>query len=143
MGLQCRDCGAKYADFGDSCDKRFDQLLALDHSHREPWGSRHGLAFAAYALQHPSAFPAATLDQSWKILYRVYLAGDDPGRVLKALAGKPPAITAKWDVPPRPPTPPRYPQVTIADLADFAAEKYAAMLDSWCRATVEWISGRK
>ena len=54
---RCDECGARYTEPGDSCQARFDQLLALDHSRQEPWGSRHGLAFAAFALQHPRRFP--------------------------------------------------------------------------------------
>ena len=50
---------------------RFELLLALDHSRAEPWGSRHGQAFAAFALQHPVRH-AASLDVAWELLYRVY-----------------------------------------------------------------------
>jgi hypothetical protein len=50
-GSLCPECGATYSEEGDSCAARFDQLLALDHSRREPWGSRHGQAYAAFALQ--------------------------------------------------------------------------------------------
>jgi Family of unknown function (DUF5946) len=113
-------------------------LLALDHSRREPWGSRHGLAFAAYALQHPGRFTAGTLDQSWRILHRVYVAGDEPRRVLRALAGRAPSESTTWDVPPRPSLPAGGPTITIADLGDFDAAEYAALLDAWCRATMAW-----
>jgi hypothetical protein len=115
-------------------------LLALDHSRREPWGSRHGLAFAVYALQHPLRFTEETLDQTWRILHRVYVAGDEPARVLGALAGRAPSVSANWDVPPRPPNPAGHPTITIADLGQFEPAEYAALLDAWCRATVAWWS---
>jgi hypothetical protein len=140
MPSQCKDCGARYPGEQDSCVRRFDNLLALDHSRLEPWASRHGLAFAVYALQHPSAFPSAVLNQAWRILYRVYVAGDNASRVLHALAGRPPAISAAWDVPPRPERATSYPKITIVDLGDFPAEQYPAMLDSWCEATVTWLA---
>lgn len=57
---RCADCGAAWRDGEDSCAARFDRLLALDHSRREPWGSRHGIAFAVYALQHLTQFPATS-----------------------------------------------------------------------------------
>ena len=60
MSATCNECGARYGNSTDSCVVRFDQLLALDHSRREPWGSRHGLAFAVFALQHPQRYPAGT-----------------------------------------------------------------------------------
>src|ERR1051326_7998235 len=52
--VRCVECGAEYESDEDSCVARFDRLLALDHSRQEPWGSRHGQAFAAFALQHPA-----------------------------------------------------------------------------------------
>src|SRR5712664_2891954 len=51
MKLPCPQCGAVYPPPPTSCADQFAVLLALDHSRREPWGSRHGLAFAAYSLQ--------------------------------------------------------------------------------------------
>jgi catechol 2,3-dioxygenase-like lactoylglutathione lyase family enzyme len=45
-------------------------LLALDHSRQEPWGSRHGVAFAAFALQHPARY-ATSLDPAWATLHRM------------------------------------------------------------------------
>ncbi|MBV8207928.1 MAG: hypothetical protein JO041_14150 [Acidobacteria bacterium] len=124
-----------------SCATRFHELLALDHSQREPWGSRHGLAFATYALQHPGAFPAATLDRSWIALHRIYGCGDDPGRVFERFRRE--GNRARWDSPPRPTPPEQFPRVTIADLANFEAETYAEMLDQWARATLDWYEKRK
>src|SRR5205823_8749822 len=60
---QCAECGAMYIDEFDSCAARFETLLAVDHSRREPWGSRHGQAFAAFALQHPNTC-SSSLDRA-------------------------------------------------------------------------------
>lgn len=38
-----------------TCAELFAELLALDHSRRQPWGALHGEAVACYVLQHPSA----------------------------------------------------------------------------------------
>jgi hypothetical protein len=70
LGSQCPECGAMYSEERDSCAARFEELLALDHSRREPWGSRHGQAFAAFALQHPVT-RAASLDRAWAALWRI------------------------------------------------------------------------
>jgi len=133
----CPDCGAVYTAVGDCCAARFDALLALDHSRQEPWGSRHGQAFAAFALQHPTAY-APSLDRAWAALHRIYVAGEAPARVFGALVASR-AAPAQWRTPPRPPRPVRAPPVTIADLADVAAVTYPARLDVWCRASlVAW-----
>jgi len=132
--VRCVECGAEYESDDDSCAARFDRLLALDHSHQEPWGSRHGQAFAAFALQHPARF-ASSLDQAWLALYRIYVMGDAPARVfaaLRAAHGMPPA----WDAPPRPSQRAALPTMTIADLGDFAAESYAERLEAFCRASL-------
>ena len=50
---QCDDCGATTTEL--TCGELFDQLLALDHSRRQPWGALHGEAVACYFLQHPNA----------------------------------------------------------------------------------------
>ena len=130
---QCPECGARYAGGGDSCADRFSQLLALDHSRREPWGSRHGQAFAAFALQHPARF-ATSLDSAWAALYRIYHLNErrlDVFTSLRKAAGH--AATA--GIPSRP-SYATQPAITIADLEDFAPETYAARLDDWCRATL-------
>jgi hypothetical protein len=131
----CPECGAVYADPGDSCAARFDDLLALDHSRREPWGSRHGQAFAAFALQHPMAH-AASLDRAWAALHRIHVAGEAPARVFRALVARRGAAPPEWRTPPRPPRPVRRPAVTIVDLADFAAATYPERLDAWCLASL-------
>jgi hypothetical protein len=132
----CRGCGAVYETGAEGCGARFDTLLALDHSRREPWGSRHGLAFAAFALQHPDRHPPAVVERSWQLLYLVYEEGQRVERVLQGLArsGKQPSA---WKVPPLPPRRPARFDLTIADLGDFEAVSYPDKLDAWCRAALE------
>ena len=133
---RCPDCGAVYLAPGDGCAARFNALLALDHSRREPWGSRHGLAVSAFALQHPGRYGRDVLERAWLYLFSVYVTGRDRGRVARALrrAGK---AAPGWAVPPLPAArpEPRF-GVTIADLGSFAAETYASQLDSWCQAAL-------
>ena len=133
----CPECGAQYSSETDTCETRFHALLALDHSRQEPWGSRHGQAFAAYALQHPSAFPAS-LDAAWSALYRIYRFDETAADVFASVReGR--AINANSRVPARPREATAHPRVTIVDLGDFAASTYATELDAWCRATlVAW-----
>ena len=131
----CGECGARYEDDRESCDSRFAQLLALDHSRREPWGSRHGQAFAAFALQHPERH-GASLDSAWQSLYRVYVLRETPPHVFGSLRAAGGRLAAYVGVPARPPIPRRKPDVTIADLRDFDAASYPALLDAWCVAAL-------
>jgi hypothetical protein len=126
---RCDECGAEYSDANDSCTTRFHTLLALDHSRREPWGSRHGQAFAAFALQHPDTY-APSLDAAWESLTRIYDRGQSPAHVFRTTRADHRVDTA------RPEHRSRAPSVTIADLGDFAAETYAERLDAWCRASL-------
>ena len=138
----CASCGATYSVSGDDCNARFDALLALDHSRSEPWGSRHGLAFSAFALQHPDRYDPDVLQRAWLFLNAVYIRGSDRADVARALrrGGR---ETPQWDVPPLPAERPRGSfDLTIADLGSFAADAYAANLDRWCRATVSGWSVR-
>ena len=136
MVPQCSECGAAYADETDSCAARFDQLLALDHSRREPWGSRHGQAFAAFALQHPARF-AGSLDAAWAALYRIYCLNELPAAVFAGLrAAAAGNMRTSPPLPPRPASVTMRPEVTIVDLEDFAATTYPTRLDTWCVATL-------
>lgn len=132
----CPACGATYLAPDDSCGVRLDALLALDHSRTEPWGSRHGLAFAAFSLQHPSSVQPAVALRAFDTLDRVYRLGEPVSHVLKdmraAATGAPTTAVMRPALPPRV-TPPA---MTIADLGDFAADTYAANLDAWCLATL-------
>jgi hypothetical protein len=135
----CEQCGASYQSLDDSCAERFSALLAFDHSRQEPWGSRHGSAFAAYTLQHPAGLPRGALERCWVMLYRIWIAGDDPEYVARKLRHPDLRGRSTWDVPalPAEATLPRRARVTIADLGEFDAETYPAQLEAWCRATLE------
>jgi hypothetical protein len=133
--VSCPECGAVYSADGDSCTERFNALLALDHSRQQPWGSRHGEAFAAFALQHPLAF-GRSIDGSWAALYRIHVAGDAQARVFERLRARPNEIPADWKLPTRPERPVALPAVTIADLGDFEATTYPDRLAAWCRAAL-------
>lgn len=137
----CSECGASYANDGDSCGARFEQLLALDHSRREPWGSRHGQAFAAFALQHPQRF-ATSIDHAWTALHRIYVAGDRPSFVFERLRSNRREVLREWNVPARLPRPAARPSMTIADLGEFDASRYTDQLDAWCRATLSMWGAR-
>ncbi len=132
----CPQCGAVYVSCEDNCAGRFEQLLALDHSRTEPWGSRHALSFSAFVLQHPNDFGREVLERAWLLLFSVYANRRDLNQVTKSVRrGRTPE--AHWGVPPLPVTqPPARFAVTIADLGSFAAETYPAQLDRWCRAVL-------
>jgi hypothetical protein len=138
-GHVCSQCGAGYEAADDSCESRFDALLALDHSRREPWGSRHGSTFSAFTLQHPRGRPREALEQCWTLLYRIWIGGDDPQAVAQGLRRVNAGEEVSWTVPPLPADAgaPRRFSVTIADLGDFDADRFAPMLEAWCRATLE------
>jgi hypothetical protein len=134
----CAECGARFDDPSRSCAERFDVLLALDHSRTEPWGSRHGQAFAAYTLQHPSTQSAESLERCWMMLCRILVAQDDPADVIRGLRRAGARTPLGWTVTAFPGRDAlRAPfAVTIADLGDFAAHEYAERLDAWCAATL-------
>jgi Family of unknown function (DUF5946) len=124
----CPECGAPYPNEAVTCEARFHVLLALDHSRQEPWGSRHGQAFAAFALQHPAAFPTS-LDAAWSALYRIYCFGELAADVFASVReGR--ARAGDSTIPVRPPEPIAHPSITIMDLHDFAASTYATQLNS-------------
>jgi len=102
-------------------------------------GSRHGSAFSAYTLQHPAGLSRETLKRCWTLLYRIWIAGDDPQYAARALRRLDEGAEPRWSVPQLPAdaaTPRRFP-VTIADLGSFAAATFPAQLEAWCRATLE------
>jgi hypothetical protein len=140
---RCHECGAEYDRDDDSCTTRFDALLALDHSRRPPWGPRHLQAFGTFALQHPSRHPAS-LDSVWAMLYRIYRLGQPSDWVVsetRRAMTRPATIPAEaarggLAIPARASEPLSLPTMTIADLGDFDAETYPALLDDWCRATL-------
>ena len=129
---QCPECGASYDGPEESCASRFAALLARDHSRQEPWGSRHGQAFAVFALQHPAAY-ASSLEKAWAALYLIYVTGIDSRYVFSTLRM---GVCDGWGVPPRPTKWRHPPKMRIDDLADFSADTYADQLDAWCHATL-------
>jgi Family of unknown function (DUF5946)/DinB superfamily len=133
---RCSGCGAVYPAPGEDCTARFEELLALDHSRREPWGSRHGLAAAAFTLQHSDRHPRDMLERAWLFLHLVYERGADRAKVARGLrrGGRRPP---DWDAPPLPTSTSRPSfAVTIADLGTFPAATYPVQLDAWCRAAL-------
>lgn len=131
----CDECGARYAGAGDDCRARFHHLLALDHSRQEPWGSRHALAFAAFALQHPRQFEAASVSRSRELLTRVVVQREPLAHVVREMrADATPPLAASagaWA------SGGATYAVTIADLGDFRAESYPESLERWCRSALE------
>jgi len=142
--MTCPECGAHFADANDSCGARFDQLLALDHSRQEPWGSRHGLAFAVFALQHPGRFNQQTVARAHELLTRVVAQREPLGDVVKDFRARPASDAHQSAYETTEIAAGRTPYspfaVTIADLGDFTAEHYADLLDAWCRATLDAIA---
>jgi hypothetical protein len=129
--FQCLECGARYATEAESCAQRFDVLIALDHSRREPWGSRHGQAFAAFALQHPRTH-ARSVDAAWDVLYRIYCLGESAHVVFAARRAQPMAPPCV----PRPLERATSFAVTIESLGEFAAATYDSSLSAWCRSAL-------
>jgi hypothetical protein len=127
----CPECGAQFASADDSCARRFEGLLALDHSRQEPWSSRHGIAFAAFVLQHPGRYPHS-VDAAWDILYRVYCLNEPAAMVLDNRRRNSMAAPRTSHLQ----TPPTWFTVTIVDLGDFASDTYPELLDFWCRSTL-------
>ena len=128
---RCEECGARYREAADSCQARFDQLLALDHSRREPWGSRHGLAFAAFALQHPRRYSAATVAPARELIQRVAVHGESLAQVVAELRARPQDTVARVATTSSPDF-----SVTIADLGTFDAATYPDDLLRWARAAL-------
>ena len=128
----CEQCGAGLTG-NATCSDRFDELLALDHSRAEPWGSRHGLAFSVFTLQHSRDASLEMIERCIEMLRRVYVGGEDLSRVIGDLRHREGAKPQAPDVV-------RTPTVfafTIDDMRDFAADSYVANLDAWCRATLD------
>ena len=142
MSYVCAQCGATFPGDAQSCDERFDHLLALDHQRLQPWGSRHGLAFSTFALQHPEGRPEKQLAACWVMLYRVWKLGDNRAKLAAAMRERQDQPPSEWGVPPLPAVPPTGTTyvVTIADLGGFDAETYPIKLEEWGRATLsEWM----
>lgn len=139
----CPECGAIYPGQTPSCTERFQALLALDHSRQGPWGSRHGIVFSCYHLQHPLQQPPEVLQRAWLVLHRLVAERDDPAHIFAGLRRSPHATPADWNAPPLPPVPEGGSYgVTIADLGDFMSPDFPALVDAWARATYHrWREG--
>jgi hypothetical protein len=133
--LHCSECGATYTEPDDSCQARFHQLLALDFSRREPWGSRHALAFAAFALQHPGRFAPSIVSRARVLIERVCIEQEPLDAVVEDLRSQ-----TKDDDLGRPPmagqAAPGALEVTVADLGAFSAPTYPEALLRWARAAL-------
>ena len=92
---------------------------------------RHGIAFAAFVLQHPERHPGS-VDAAWDILYRVH-CDNEPAAVVLDDRRRNPLAAPRTS---RSQTPPTSFSVTIVDLGDFASDTYPELLDSWCRSTL-------
>jgi hypothetical protein len=142
MTTPCPQCGAVFTGAAQTCEEQFDKLLALDHSRVQPWGSRHGLAFSTFALQHPAGRTPAQLAACWVMLYRVWVKGDNRAKLAASMRAQQNLTPEEWGIPSVPPVPPagtRY-AVTIADLGEFDAETYPERLEEWGGATLAvWI----
>ncbi|HEX6316464.1 MAG TPA: DUF5946 family protein [Gemmatimonadaceae bacterium] len=136
MTPACSQCGAAYASPEESCARRFEALIALDHSRQDPWGSRHGSAFAVYTLQHAKGQSRQSLERCWALLYRVWILGEPESLVTQSFRS-PTARIESSRIPPFPEVTLRRFRVTIADLGGFSPEDYAQRLEAWCRATLE------
>ena len=132
---RCPECGAVVAAGADDCITRWHTLLALDHSHRAPWGPLHGLAFATYMLQHPRSTPPAVLDRCWGVLYRLLELHHTPEQVFEDMRSLPKDALVPG-APPRPRAAPSQFSMTIHHLGAFDAESYGALLHEWARATL-------
>ncbi|CAN5757263.1 hypothetical protein BH11GEM1_BH11GEM1_04920 [soil metagenome] len=104
-------------------------------------GSRDALAFAAFSLQHAADANDSAVERRLEMLRRVYELGEDRQIVARALrvvhVGRPQAVGTRM-LPAATARPRRF-AVTVADMGDFAPDRYAADLDDWCRATrAEW-----
>jgi len=145
MTKPCSQCGAVFPEAGSTCEEQFDKLLALDHSRVQPWGSRHGLAFSTFAMQHAGGRSSAQLAACWIMLYRVWIEGDNRAKLAAAMRARQDLPPAEWGVPPLPSPPPAGTPyaVTIADLGDFDADTYVEKLEEWGRATLAaWMAAR-
>ena len=132
---RCPECGAIVEPGADTCTTRWHMLLALDHSHRAPWGPMHGLAFATFMLQHPRSAPSALLDRCWGVLYRLLELHHSPEQVFQDMRALPKNAVVPG-APPRPSSVPSHFGMTIQDLGTFEAESYERLLYEWARATL-------
>ena len=80
LRMICQECGAVLGADGDDCQRRSTPSLP-SITPAQPWGSRHGRAFSAFALQHPNRFPLDVPERAWILLYSVYIQISAPSSV--------------------------------------------------------------
>lgn len=144
---QCPECGGLVSP--RSCDDLFQELLALDHSRRAPWGPLHGIAVACFFLQHSSRMPSAARSLYWAVLHAymrdgLAAAGPMAERVRKLNShrrgGRAPRAGDYPGAPPFPETgPPRDFATTIADVSadgSFPAAGHEERVRRWAADTV-------
>src|SRR5690606_8520575 len=101
--------------------------------------SRHGVAFAVFALQHPRSHSDATRAFAREMLRRVYLESEPPERVVADFRER--KLSPRMSVPAAEvPKKVGHFDVTIADLGDFAAEEYPSALARWALATLRHVA---
>jgi hypothetical protein len=85
------------------------------------------------------SFERLALERCWTLLYRIWIAGDDPQYVARTLRQFDEGVKPQWMVAPLPAdaAKPRRPRITIADLELSNAGAYPSQLETWCRATLE------
>lgn len=147
---RCAGCGATTS--GASCEERFERLLELDHSQREPWGPLHGVAVACFLLQHPG-HPLAGPGRPGPrlVVLRAFLDGGREGlRALTATLRRgnshrrrgAPSWPAEPELPERP-APTTF-GVTIADVSadgGFPAAGHEERVRAWAAATLAALAG--
>lgn len=135
----CPQCGATYVAPDDTCEARWQRLLALDHSRQAPWGPLHALSFATWTLQHPDAAAPGSVARCRELLERVIGRGEPLARVAADFRARPPAepSTRSLELPLELSRRPRRFGVTIADLGDFDGATFESVLQRWAQATLE------
>lgn len=130
----CPQYGAVYATPDDSCEARWPQRLALDHSRKAPWGPLHALSFATWTLQHADMAAPGSVARSRELLERVTGHGEPLARVVADFRRRAPGHASErlLEVPARPP---RF-EITIADLGDFDRATFEPNLHRWAQATL-------
>jgi hypothetical protein len=135
----CPRCEATYVLDNDSCEARWQTILALDHSRQSPWGPLHALSFATYTLQHAGSAARGTTARSWELLERVIGRGEPLDRVVADFRRRG-AVGTRLASPVQ--ASPRAFAVTIADLDEFDAATFESDLMRWARATHDTWAGR-
>lgn len=132
----CPECGGLLPE-GESCDERFQRVLARDFSGEGEAPGVHGLFVACFLLQHPSsrfAGPASMHALRLGALRECVASGrHDRAAFENALA----RMQADPSLVPRVTAEPLRASLTIADIDPEAPDGHAARVRAWARAIVE------